>query len=119
MRGRVTASTYEEVAVTTTRTRDCKVEDRCANLRRAAWSAGLDLPGSYVTRVVHDAGPRVGVGVSRLGTGLVIHTIPPNKRSLPILLGYADARGQWYRDGKRHIESAPPETAIESEAVAL
>jgi hypothetical protein len=105
--------------VATTRTRDHQVEDRCAGLRSAARSAGLDLPGSYAQRVVQDAGPRVGVGVSRLGAGLVIHTNPPNKRSLPVVLGYADGRGQWYRDGKRHIEPAQIEMPIESEAVAL
>lgn len=104
----------------TTRTSpDDQVEDRFARLHRTARSAGVDLPGSYVTRVVHDAGPRLGVGVSRLGSGVVIHTIPPNKRSLPVVLGYADGRGQWYRDGKRHIEPAPIEAPIESEALAL
>ena len=103
----------------TTRTRDYREEDRSAGLSRAARSASVDLPGGYIARVVNDAGPRVGVGVSRLGTGLVIHTIPPNKRSLPVVLGYADGRGQWYRDGKRHIEPAPIEARTESEAVAL
>jgi len=88
-------------------------------LRRVARIAGVDLPGSYAERVVHDAPPLVGVGVSRLGTGLVIHTIPPKRRSLPVVLGYADGRGQWYRDGKRHIEPSPIEMPIESEAVAL
>jgi hypothetical protein len=38
---------------------------------------------------------------------------------LPVVLGYADGRGQWYRDGKRHIEPAQIEMPIESEAVAL
>jgi hypothetical protein len=50
---------------------------------------------------------------------LIIHTIPPNKGSLPVVLGYADDRGQRYRDGKRHIEPAPIETPIEREAVVL
>lgn len=101
------------------RTVDHHVEDRCASLRRAARGAGVDLPGSYTERVVHDAPPLVGVGVSRLGAGLVIHTIPPNNRSLPVVLGYADGRGQWYRDGKRHIEPTPMDTPIESDAVRL
>jgi len=57
--------------------------------------------------------------VSRLGCGVVIHTVPPNKRSLPVVLGYADGRGQWYRDGKRHIEPTPIEAPTENEAVAL
>lgn len=105
--------------MTTTRTRNHQGEDRCASLSRAARNAGVDLPGNYVTRVVHGARSRVGVGASRLGSGLVIHTIPPNKRSLPVVLGYADGRGQWYRDGKRHIEPAPIEAPIDSEAVAL
>jgi hypothetical protein len=105
--------------VAATRTRDHQVEDRCASLRRAARSGGVALPDSYAARVVHDAGPSVDVGVSRLGTGLVVHTIPPNRRSLPVVLGYADGRGQWYRDGKRHIEPTPIEAPTESEAVAL
>jgi hypothetical protein len=88
-------------------------------LRHTARTAGVDLPGSYVERVVHDAGPLLAVGVSRLGTGLVLHTIPPNKRNLPVVLGYADSRGQWYRDGKRHIEPTQSEAPTESEAVAL
>jgi hypothetical protein len=45
--------------------------------------------------------------------------MPPNKRSLPVVLGYADGRGQWYRDGKRHIEPTQIETPIASEAIAL
>jgi hypothetical protein len=105
--------------VAMTRTGEHQVEDRCATLCGAARSVGVDLPGSYAARVVHDAGPRVGVGVSRLGSGMVIHAIPPNKRSLPVVLGYADGRGQWYRDGKRHIEPAPIEARTEIEAVAL
>lgn len=105
--------------MTSTRTRDHQGGDRCATLRQTARTAGVDLPDSYVERIVDDAGPRLAVGASRLGIGLVVHTIPPNKRSLPVVLGYADGRGQWYRDGKRHIEPAPIEVPTESEAVAL
>ena len=39
-----------------------------------ARSGGVALPDSYAARVVHDAGPSVDIGVSRLGTGLVVHT---------------------------------------------
>jgi hypothetical protein len=34
-----------------------------------------------------------------------------------MVLGYADARGQWYRDGHRHVE-APDSQAPKSGAMA-
>ncbi len=104
---------------TPTRTRDRHGEDRTASLRRVASGAGIALPDAYARRVVHDAGPTADIGASRLGNGVVIHTVPPNKRSLPVLLGYADARGQWYRDGTRHIEAPPEAAPAAGEVVAL
>jgi hypothetical protein len=95
------------------------VQERRANLCLAARSAGVQLPEGYARRVVHDAGPTVDLGLSRLGHGVVIHTVPPNKRSLPVPLGYADARGQWYRDGTRHIEAPPTDVPSVGEDVAL
>jgi hypothetical protein len=100
-------------------TRDRHREDRTANLRRIAGGAGIALPDAYARRVVNDAGPRVDIGASRLGNGVVVHTVPPNKRSLPVLLGYADGRGQWYRDGTRHIEAPPEAAPAAREVVAL
>jgi hypothetical protein len=34
-----------------------------------------------------------------------------------VLLGYADARGQWYRDGRRHHESPQPAPSVANTGV--
>ena len=55
------------------------------------------------------------LGVTRLDTGVVIHTAPESPQP-PVLIGYADAAGQWYGalspehqlDRQRPI-SSPPE----------
>lgn len=78
-----------------------------AGLRRAAAELGVGLPISYSKAVATDGLTREDeLGVSRLGAGVVFHTQPNSAKALPILLGYADARGQWYRDGRRHVEAA-------------
>lgn len=58
------------------------------------------------------------LAVSRLGDGVVIHTQPDSGRRLPILLGYADARGQWYRDGRRRHETTEPAAPAAEPAAA-
>ena len=74
-----------------------------AGLRRAAAEAGVELPIDYSHRVAADALSRAGqVALTRLGAGVVIHTAPDTPDRLPEVLGYADAAGQWYRDGSRH-----------------
>jgi hypothetical protein len=92
-----------------------------AGLRRSARDAGVELPVSYSHRVAADAlafGPELGV--SRLGAGVVIHTCPRTTDRLPIVLGYADNRGQWHRDGSRHLEETPaPDTVAVEEGAAL
>jgi len=83
-----------------------------SGLDAAAW--GVDGVGVAVGVAV-GVGVGVGVGgaaaelrrepdlaVRRIGDGVVILAQPDTDRRLPILLGYADARGQWYRDGRRH-----------------
>jgi hypothetical protein len=77
-----------------------------AGLRRAAQDAGVDLPVDYARRVAVD-GIRLcdQLGVTPVGRGVAIHTAPADTRQLPILLGYADPAGQWYRDGSRHSPS--------------
>lgn len=101
------------------RTCDRGANDRPSTLRLAARGAGVELPHSYAARIVREAGSATAVSISPLGSGVVIHTIPPNKRSLPILLGYADSRGQWHRDGTRHLEGTPVEPAAVSEHPSL
>ncbi len=54
-----------------------------------------------------------------LGNGVAIHTQHDSDRRLPVLLGYADARGQWYRDGRRHETTEPAEPAANSAAAQL
>ena len=44
---------------------------------------------------------------------------PQAKDCLPAVVGYADARGQWHRDGSRHIEVSPVEGPAESMGMGL
>lgn len=80
-----------------------------AGLRRAAAGAGVTLPVDFARAVAADGLERADqLAVSRAGAGVVIHTRPATPRQLPVLLGYADARGQWHRDGRRHQPTALP-----------
>jgi hypothetical protein len=89
-------------------------------LCRAALDAAVDLPRSYALRVAAKMAEGDGeLGVSRLGGGIVIHTVPPSRGRLPIIVGYADGRGQWYQDGSRHVESPVAGEPVEVMGVAL
>lgn len=91
-----------------------------AGLRRAAAAAGLSLPISYSEAVAADGLMREDeLAVSPLGSGVVFHTRPATDKALPILLGYADGRGQWYRDGRRHIQPTVETTEAPVPGVAL
>ncbi|MGP8180266.1 MAG: hypothetical protein ACLP1E_05680, partial [Acidimicrobiales bacterium] len=80
----------------------------------------VELPPSYARRVATMlAENRAELGVSRLGSGVVIHTVPPTKNRLPIVVGYADSRGQWYGDGSRHVETSTAESPVEAGEIAL
>ena len=46
-------------------------------------------------------------------------TAPAATDRLPVVVGYADARGQWHRDGSRHIEVPPVERPAEAMGVGL
>lgn len=77
-------------------------------LRSAAGDLGVTVPIDYSQAVAADGLARSAeLAVTRLGAGVVIHTAPASNR-LPIVVGYADARGQWYRDGRRHQPAAAP-----------
>jgi hypothetical protein len=85
-----------------------------AGLRRAARGLGVDLPVTYAQAVTAQ-GLRCGdaIGVTRLGCGVVLHTLPEANDTLPLVLGYADTTGQWYRDGSRHQTATHvPESAL-------
>jgi hypothetical protein len=81
-----------------------------AGLRRAARTLGVELPVGY-SEAVATAGIAIcgQLGVTRLDHSVVIHTVPESPDQPPVLIGYADAAGQWYRDGRRHstLSAAP------------
>ena len=80
-----------------------------AGVRRAAATCGVTLPVDFARVVAADGLTHADqLAVSRSGAGVVIHTRPASGRQLPVLLGYADARGQWHRDGRRHQPACPP-----------
>jgi hypothetical protein len=82
-----------------------------AGLRRAANQLGVTLPVDYSVEVARDGLRRCPqLAVTALGCGAVIHTAPDDPKQLPIVIGYADPAGQWYRDGRRHRSPAHPET---------
>ncbi|MGH9068920.1 MAG: hypothetical protein ACRD0J_15725, partial [Acidimicrobiales bacterium] len=103
------------------RTNPHQIAWTAAGLRRAAAEVGVTLPVAYSQAVAADGLRREpNLGVTSLGDGVVLHTSPADNRHLPIVLGYADARGQWYRDGHRHTDQ--PEASIPAlgaEEVAL
>jgi len=97
-----------------------QVEWVAEGLRRAAADQGVALPVAYARRVASDGLARESeLGVTRLGAGVVIHTVASSKDRLPIVVGYADARGQWHRDGTRYSETPPAGARNEAAEVAL
>jgi len=100
-----------------------QIEWAASGLRRAAASAGVAIPVDYGQAVAADGLARSPeLGVTRLGAGVVLHTQPSSSRELPVVVGYADPRGQWYRDGRRHTAAPSPDVApltAVSEEVAL
>lgn len=90
-----------------------QIEWAAAGLRRAAAEIGVALPVDYSQAVASDGLARSPeLGVTRLGAGAVFHTRPQGGRALVVVIGYADPRGQWYRDGRRHTATANPEQAM-------
>jgi hypothetical protein len=97
-----------------------RIDEMAIALHRAAHNAAVDLPLAYARRVAATMAKGDGeLSVSRLGAGLVIHTVPATKDRLPIIVGYADSRGQWYRDGRRHVEVSVAKEPVEAVEVAL
>ncbi len=97
-----------------------RIDEIAIALHRAAHDAAVQLPLPYARRVATMlAENRAELGVSRLGSGIVIHTVPPTKNRLPIVVGYADSRGQWYGDGSRHVETTAAEEPVEAVEITL
>ena len=89
-------------------------------LRQAAAKAGVELPVAFSQAIAADGLAREPeVALTRLGAGVVFHTKPDSDKRLPVVLGYADSRGQWYRDGRRHIEVAAAHSDEPSQGAAL
>jgi len=89
-------------------------------LRRIAAGQGVELPVAYARRVATEGlAHGAELGVTRLGAGVVIHTAPQTGDRRPVVVGYADSRGQWHRDGTRHIEAPPVEGPSEAAEVTL
>lgn len=78
-------------------------------VRQVSQEHGVPLPLEYSVVLVRDGLSRAdSIGVTRVGHGLVFHTTPePDSRELPIVIGYADRTGAWYRDGRRYVDPAP------------
>ena len=97
-----------------------RIDEMASALCRAAHDAAVELPRSYALRVAATVAKGDGeLGVSRLGSGVVIHTVPPAKNCLPLIVGYADGRGQWYRDGSRHVETPVAGEPVEAMEITL
>jgi hypothetical protein len=91
-----------------------QIRETTTKLRRAAAAVGVDLPKGYADAIAVEGLSRPGpLQVGRLGDGVVIHTASPSNDCRQVLLGYADHRGQWYRDGRRHLETPVMDDAVE------
>jgi hypothetical protein len=87
--------------------------DRMAMARcRVAHDAAVALPLAYAQSVAATA------SVPGLGSGVVIRIVREAKENLPVV-GYADRRGQWYRDGGRHVEAPAAEDPVEVKEMGL
>ena len=79
-----------------------------AGIRRAAADLGVELPAGYALAVAAQALSRgEELGVTKLGRGVVLSSLLGPGRAMPFVVGYADASGQWYRDGRRRPDSQP------------
>jgi hypothetical protein len=88
-------------------------------LHRVAHAADVPLPIPYAWRVAATAGSDAELTVSRLGIGIVIRTVAATTDRLPVVVGYADRRGQWYWDGSRHVETPAAEVPVQGMEIRL
>jgi hypothetical protein len=108
------------MSATTTSPDRHRIDQMAIVLCRAAHDAAVELPFSYARRVAATTTENdAELGVSRLGGGVVLHTVPATKGRLPVIVGYADGRGQWYQDGSRHVETPVAEEPVEAMEIAL
>ena len=83
---------------------------------RVSHDARVVLPSSYAKRVAATAESDAELGVSRLGSGIVVRGV---SATWDIVVGHADRRGQWYRDGGRHVEAPTAEDPVEAMEMGL
>jgi hypothetical protein len=97
-----------------------RIRETTTKLRQAAVAVGVELPEGYAGAIAVEGLAHPGLlQVGRLGEGVVIHTASPSHGDRDVLLGYADRRGQWYRDGRRHLDTPVMDDAVESLEVGL
>ncbi len=81
------------------------VELAARELRLSAHDANVDIPLSYARKLVI-ASNELGIDLflGELGNGIVFKSLPASPEELPLIMGYADKRGQWFRDGRKHLD---------------
>jgi len=96
------------------RARHARLDEVVISLCTEAASHDIELPISYVRAVAREGLSRErALRVHRLGDGVVICTTSRTTGRLPVLLGYADRRGQWYSDGHRRLEAHTSELDLD------
>lgn len=81
-----------------------RIASVAAGLRTAARDAGVELTLSYAERVAAHGIARCNqLGVTKLGDGVVIHTVPEAQGGRTIVLGFVTRAGEWFGDGSRHF----------------
>ena len=73
------------------------IQEMAAALRRTAREADVEFLCADAQRVATMAKGAGEPGVSRLGIGVVIHTVPATRQRRPVVVGCADNRGQCIR----------------------
>jgi hypothetical protein len=97
-----------------------RIRETTTKLRQSAAAVGVELPEGYAGAIAVQGLAHPGpVQVGRLGEGVVIHTASPSHGDRDVLLGYADCRGQWYRDGRRHLETPVMGDSVEGLELGL
>jgi hypothetical protein len=96
-----------------------RIDRMAPALRRIADAADVALPIAHARSVAATVENDTELDVLRLGGGIVIRTVSATKDRLPVVVGYADSRGRWYRDGSRHVETPTAEGPVEAMEIGL
>jgi hypothetical protein len=96
-----------------------RIDRTAMALRRSAQAADAAVPIPYARHVGATAENDPELGVSRLGSGIVIRSVSATKDCLPVVVGSADRRGQWCRDGGRHVWAPAAQDPVEVKEMGL